>query len=80
MHKEAINKRKNYYKGIKYMDEIKELKAQAYDILAQTEHITMTQLNPLREQLLIINKKIEDLHLKLKNSEEVSSIPESVKE
>lgn len=47
------------------MDEIKELKAQAYDILAQTEHITITQLNPLREQLSIINKKIEELHFKL---------------
>jgi len=47
------------------MDEIKELKAQAYDILAQTEHITITQLNPLREQLSIINKKIEELHSKL---------------
>lgn len=62
------------------MDEIKELKAQAYDILAQTEHITMTQLNPLREQLSIVNKKIEELHFKLKSSEEVNPVPKPVKE
>ena len=53
------------------MDEIKELKAQGYDILAQMEHIRITQLDPLREQLSIVNKKIEELYSKLNLSKDI---------